>query len=66
MNLGESHHLFIYFKAVYYSINRDKLYVAIKELAFHINLIRLVRRTVTGINSSTRFAGNNSDTECCK
>jgi sorting nexin-29 len=42
----EIHHLFIDFRTAYDSINRNQLYIAIKEFNFPNKLIRLVKITM--------------------
>jgi sorting nexin-29 len=57
----DTHHLFIEFKAAYYSIDRRRLYAAMEGLNIQQNLIALVKATMN--NTQCRFKIQNRFSE---
>jgi sorting nexin-29 len=50
-------HLFIDFKLAYDSINREQLYMAMRDLDIQVKLIRMVEVIMTDVKSSVRVGG---------
>ena len=54
----DTYHLFIDFKAAYYSIARVKLYDAMSSFGIPTKLVRLVRMTMTNVTCEVTMDGN--------
>ena len=57
----ETHHLFIYFKSAYDTIEKDQLYNAMREFKIPNKLIRLIRMTMENTQSQVRIQSDLSD-----